>query len=128
MFKVARIRNKVCVPDAAGIRLALAAEVFRLAVKAIGKITGRIENKIGAMEEVKNDGHAVNRKKPRRLASLAVEMLIPGIERQCEEAPFLPFERLFSAFIIPNSGSAASLQNIAHVFIEMSLGIETFSR
>src|SRR5918995_1924656 len=127
-FEVTGISNEISIPNTAWMSFALATEIFRIAVETIHKVAGRIEDKVFVMKKVEGDGHAVDREKPRRLVALPIEVLVPGIERQCEKATFLPFEGLLGAFIIPNRGCAPALENIEHVFIEMPLRIETLSR
>src|SRR5919106_6179738 len=54
-LKIAGVGDKVGVPDATGIGFTLAAEIFRVAVEAIGKISRRIEDKIRIVKQIKND-------------------------------------------------------------------------
>src|SRR6187401_2178976 len=100
---------------------ALATEVFRIPIETIHKIPRRIEDKVLVMKKVEGDSHAVDREEPRRLVTLPIEVLIPGIKRQREKATLLPFEGLLRALIIPNRRGAPALENIKHVFIETPL-------
>src|ERR687892_2653361 len=127
-FKITGIRNEVRIPDTARIGLPFAAEIFGISVEAIDKITRSIENKIGAMKEVKNNRHAVDGEKSRGFVPRAVEMLVPRVERQREETSLLPLERLLGAFIIPDGRRAAPFKNVDHIFIKMSLRIEVLAR
>ncbi len=79
--KAARVGNEIGVPYTTRIGFALAAEIFRIAVKAVGEIPRRVEHKVGMMKQVENDRHAVDRKEPGGLAAGAVEVLVPGVER-----------------------------------------------
>src|SRR5688572_10927387 len=127
-FKVAGVSNKVGIPNTAWMSFALATEVFRITIETIHKVPGRIEDKVFVMKKVKRDGHAIDRKESRRLVALAVEVLVPGIKRLCEETTLLPFKSLLGALIIPNSCCAATLKDINHILIEMPLRVEALSR
>src|SRR5262249_14742481 len=98
---------------------AFPAEILRVAIEAIRKVTQRVENKIRTVKQIENDRHAVDRKKSRRLAARAVEVLIPAVERQREKAAFLPFEILLRALVVPNRRAAASPENKMQIFVEM---------
>ena len=106
----------------------LAAEVIGLAVEALHEITRGVEDEICIVEEIKDDRHAVDGEESGRFVSLAVKVLVPGIERQCEKASLLPFEGLLRSFVVPNGRRAPPLENVDHVFVEMSLRIQALSR
>ena len=127
-FEIASVGYEVGVPNSTGIRFPLAAEIFGVAVEPVSKVARRVKDKIGIMEEIENDRHAIHGEKPRRLVARAIEMLIPGIERQGEKTPLLPIKGLLRAPIIPNGCCAPAFEDINHVFIEMPLGIEGLPR
>jgi hypothetical protein len=106
----------------------LAAKIFGLAVETIREVTRRVENKIGVMKQVEDNRHAIDGKEASGLAPLAVEVLIPGVERQRKKASLMPFEGLLRSLVIPNGGRAPPFENINHIFIEMLLGIQALPR
>ena len=122
-FEIAGIGDEIRVPHPTGISFALAAEVFVLAVETIREITRCVENKVGAVKEVEYDRHAVDGEESSRLVPLAIEVLMPGVERQSEQTPVLPFKGLFRPFVVPNSRCSAAFENKNQVFIKMSLGV-----
>src|SRR5439155_23665448 len=89
-FDVASVCNKIGVPDAAGIGLSSAAEIFGLAVEPIGKVTRSVEDEIGTVEEIKDNRHAIDGEQASRFVSLAVEVPIPWVGRQCEKGSLMP--------------------------------------
>ncbi len=121
------VGNKVSFPDAAGMGFSLAAEVIGLAVKAVDEVVGYIKDEVRIVEEVKDDRHAVDGEKPGRLITLAVEVLVPDVQRQREQAPLLPFEGLLGPFVVPNCRCAPSLENINQLFVELSLRLQALS-
>src|SRR5215510_5983124 len=127
-FEIASVGDKISVPHPTRIGLALAAEVFGLAVETIREITRCVENEVGIVKEVEDDRHAVDGEKSRRLVTLTVEVLVRGVERQSEQTPVLPLKGLLRACVVPNSRRAASFENKYQVFIKMLLGVCVFAR
>src|SRR5215510_7926780 len=81
-FEIASVGDKISVPHPTRIGLALAAEVFGLAIETIREITRRVENEVGIVKQVEDDRHAVDREKSRRLVALAIKVLVRSVERQ----------------------------------------------
>src|SRR5262245_33795255 len=127
-LEIASVGDEISVPNSTRISFALAAEVFSLAVETIREITRGIENEIGIVKKIENDRHAVDGEKSRRLVPLAVEVLVPGVERQGEQTAVLPFKGLLRSLVVPNSRRTASLENKNQVFIKMSLRVCVFAR
>src|SRR5262245_45812420 len=120
-FEIASIGDEISVPDSTRIGFAFAAEVFSFAVETIREITRCVENEVGIVKEVEDDRHAVDGKKSRRLVTLAIEVLVRGVERQSEQTSVLPLKGLLRACVVPDSRRAASFKNKHQVFIEMLL-------
>src|SRR5262245_28795751 len=55
-------------------------------------------------------------------------MLMPGVQWRREKRAFLPFECALGTAFVPNRGSPAAANNINHLFKEMPLGLEVFTR
>ncbi len=100
---------------------AFAAEISFFAAEAIGKAEGIVENKIQIAKPVDHHRCICKRDESRRLISLNVEVLAPGVERRREHAALLPFEGLLSAAFRPNAGRAAPLDHIDQLFEEIAL-------
>ena len=66
--------------------------------------------------------------KAHRFASLAVEVLVPGVEWNRKERALLPFEVLLFAVVEPDAGGAAAFEDVDHFFEHLFLGIQFFSR
>ena len=115
--EIARICDKIGVPNAAWIGFAFTAEIFRIAIEAVGEIARRVENEICIVKQVKDDRHAIDGEKSRRLVAGAVKVLVPSIERQRKKTTLLPLEGLLHSFIIPDSRRASSLENKMQIFV-----------
>ncbi len=55
-------------------------------------------------------------------------MLIPGVERQSEEAALLPLEGLLGTLLIPNRRAAPASENIMQVLVQMVHRIQLLAR
>ena len=84
--------------------------------------------KVRAAKQIENQRRRGHRQQPRLLIALAVEMLIPGVERHREQAARLPLEALLGAVSLPDRGRAAAVKNVDQRLVHMSLRIETLSR
>src|SRR5215510_3556786 len=127
-FEIASIGDEISVPDSTRIGFAFAAEVFGFAVETIREITRGVENEVGIVKEVEDDRHAVDGEKSRRLVTLAIEVLVRGVERQGKQTPVLPFKGLLRSRVVPNSRGAASFKNKDQIFIKMPLRVCVFAR
>src|SRR4029077_15858690 len=107
------IGNEIRIPRAMTLDdSALAAEISLFATEAIGKCKGVVENEMHITKPVDHHRRVGKRDEPRRLISLNVEMLAPGIERWREHAALLPFEGLLTAPFSPNARRAAALDDV----------------
>src|SRR5581483_4096894 len=62
------------------------------------------------------------------LAAGAVEMLVPGVERNGEQAARGPLERLLLLPLVPYGGAATAGKDVGELFIQVPLRSELFPR
>src|SRR5688572_15282245 len=86
----------------APIELGMTAKEVRISgFKTICEAEVVLKNKIGIVEKVHHQRSIGDGEVTRRLRAAAVEVLVPGVERNGEEAAGLPFERTFLAIALP---------------------------
>src|SRR5262245_11941767 len=80
------------------------------------------------MKEVDHDRRGGYRDIAHRAIAAAVEMLMPGVQWRGEKRAFLPFECALGTAFVPSRGGPAAANNINHLFKEMPLWLEAFTR
>ena len=73
-------------------------------------------------------GMLVTDDEARRLLAGAVEVLVPGVERDGEQGAGLPFEGDALAGIVPHAGRAAPIEDQDHLLEELALRLELLAR
>ena len=104
--------------------LALVGEIVRLAGEAVLEVVARVEYELDIVIEVDDrgpvgDGHVACR--PR---ALAVEMLVPAVDRNGEQRALVPLEGDLLTRIVPNAGRAAPVQYVDHFLEQLALRLE----
>src|SRR5438132_14429452 len=56
-----------------------------------------VEHKAHVVEQVQNDRQVGHRREPRRLAARAIVVLVPGVDRDPEQAARTPLETMLTA-------------------------------
>ena len=109
-LKSRNVRDEVRIPRAVTFNdSAFAAEISFFATETIAKSKRVVKNEIQITKPINHHRRIRQGDKSRRLISLNVEMLAPGVERWGEHTAFLPFERLLRAAFGPNAGRTPSL-------------------
>ena len=117
---VSQMRPGCCVP--------CAGEKVRPPVEAVREVVGSVEDEVVVVEQAEDDRHVVDREQPRRLVALAVEVLVMHVQRDRNEAPFLPLEGLLGAVVVPDGGGAAALHHQDQLLVEVAHGVQTLPR
>ena len=93
-------------------------------VEPIGERHGAVEDEFGAAVEVEG-GRGVGRAvQPHRLFAAGVVQLVPGVERNGEDAPLLPFEGVLRLALVPDGGRTAPLQHEEYLLVHVTLDVE----
>ena len=121
--QVHRIGHKVRVEQQPPL-LPLAREVVGLAVEAFGEVVLGVEDEVHVAEGVHDDGRIRHGHIARRLRARAVEMLMPGIERNREDRPCLPLERNLPARVVPDRRRSAAVKHVDHFLEQLPLRLE----
>src|SRR5262252_1925986 len=119
-FEASHIANKIRVRESRSRHLHIAVEKILLAVIAVRERVVALENEIDVVKKVQNGrgiGHGQQSDRP---VSLAIEMLIAGVERRRKERAFAPLEGLLFASIAPDRCRAAAADDKNH-FLEQVL-------
>ena len=90
--QVDRVGHEVGVEQQAAL-LARVGEVVRLAVEAILEVVARVEDEVEVAERVDDHRRVGHGDVARGLAAGAVEVLVPGVQRDREDRARLPLER-----------------------------------
>ena len=107
----------------------LPAEVeFVGGVEPVGERHGAVEDEFGAAIEVEGGGGVGRAVQPHSLVAAGVVELVPGVEGDREDAPFLPLERLPRLALVPDGGRAAPLQHEEYLLVHVALDVECPSR
>ena len=101
--------------------LALVGEIFRLAVEALFEVVVGVEDKIEIAEGVDDDRRVGHGDVARGVPARAVEMLVPGIERNSEDRPRLPLEADALSGLVPDRGRAAAVEHVDHLLVQLPL-------
>src|SRR5262245_7121999 len=102
--------------------LPFAAEiVFFLRRKTVGKNEIVVENEIEVVKQVHHKRRAGYGKIPNGGATLPVEVLVLCVQRDREQAAWVPLEGLLLAVSLPHRSGSMAVKDINHLFIEMFL-------
>ena len=108
--------------------LRLGGEIVGLAGEAVGEIGRHVEDEIDVVIHVDDGGRVGHRDIADALLAGAVEMLMPGIERDGEDGAGLPFEGDALAGIVPHAGRAAAVEHQDHLLVQLPLRRELAAR
>ena len=107
------VGDETRVPDAFfRKRGAFPAEVAFFAPEAAGKLIRIVKDKVVVVINVKYRRRVAVADKAHRFASLAVEVLVPGVEWHRKERALLPFESLLLAVVEPDAGVVEALRDV----------------
>src|SRR4030095_14995765 len=121
-FESRNVRNEIRIPSAVAFDdSAFAAEISLFAAEAIGECEGIVENKIQITKPINHHRRICKRDESRRLISLNVKMLAPGVERRRKHTALLPFEGLLTAVFGPNTGRAAPFDHVNQLLEQIAL-------
>src|SRR5712692_2851041 len=116
-LQVARIRDEAGLPAAALVQLARATEELGLSLETIDELERVVENKLAILVMAQRGRQIRHRDVAQRLASAAVEMLVPGVEWDDKQAARSPFESLLALLVPPHAGGTAAGQDIDHLLV-----------
>src|SRR5215813_9355656 len=109
--------------------LAFAAEVvFLFRRKTVGKNEIVGENKIEIVKQVHHERRAGYGKISNGGVTLPIEVLVLRVQRDREQAAWVPLEGLLLAVSLPYRSRSMPFQNIDHLFIKMFLRFQLGSR
>ena len=118
---VRRVGDEVGLPDALLVELARAAEVVVLGVEAPLEVGVRVEHEVQVVEEAHHGRRGGDRDVAGRLLAAAVEVLVPGIERDGEEAAGVPLEGLLVVIVDPDVRRAPPRDDVAELLVHVVL-------
>src|SRR5215467_11436679 len=104
--------TKFCFNDAVVIERAFAAEITLFALETIGKRVGIVDDEVLTVKQVENKRCRGDSQQSGFAIPLAVKMLIPGVQRDREQASCLPFKTLLLPAGLPNRRSAAPVEHV----------------
>src|SRR4029077_10813415 len=105
------------------IQNSLAAEITLFTGEPVRKRVRVVQHKVFGAKQIENQRRRGDGQQPGLAISLTVEMMIPGVQRDREKAPRLPFEALLWTAALPNRGCAATVKNVDQRLEHMSLRI-----
>src|SRR3989304_8316596 len=126
-FNIDHVGDEVCFDHAVAVELAAATEVTLFAFEPVRESVRIINYEIFAMKQIENQRRSRHCEQPCRFISLAVEGLVPSVERDREQTPGLPFETLLRAVGLPHRGRAPAIKNIDQRLEYMPLRVETLA-
>src|SRR5207244_2089327 len=104
-----RVGDEVDRQHRAAVEFSLARKVsFVGRIEAVGENEFVVEDEIRIVKKVHDEGQVGDRQISCRLGAAAVEVLVPGVERNREEAAALPFEAVLFSVALPDGRGAAS--------------------
>ena len=108
--------------------LALGGEIVRLAGEAVLEVVGRVEDEMDVVIHVDDRRAIGHRDVARRRGAGAVEMPVPGVERDREHRAGLPLERDTIAGVVPHRRRSAAVEHEDHLLVELALRLERAAR
>src|SRR5207302_10235491 len=99
--------------------LALGAEIVRLAVEAVLEVVVAAEDEVEVLIEIDDRRRVRNSDIAGRLRARAVEMLMPGVERNREQGACVPLKGDALAFVVPDRRRTAAFEDQDHLLIEL---------
>src|SRR5262249_23951039 len=106
----------------------IAVEKIFLAIVAVDERIIALESEIDVVKEVQNGRRIGHGQQSHRLVSLAIEMLIAGVERRRKERALSPLEGLLPASIVPDRCRAPAADDKDHFLEQVLLRFQRFSR
>src|SRR5947209_15991014 len=104
------------------------AKEVRFTIVPIAKRIIVVEDEIQVVKEVDDDRRVCHDKKTRRRVA-AIDVLTPDIQRWSQHTAGFPVNRLFAlAARIPDDGFALAIQDVKHLFEEVSLRLGLCAR
>src|SRR5215471_966751 len=91
-------------------------------IEAVFEYIVRIIDKLGVAVELKGNGLARQRKIAAGLRATGIEVLVPGVQWNCEGAAAFPLEGAFGRTLIPDGCRAAPPGNGDNLFVKLALG------
>jgi hypothetical protein len=122
-FDSSGIGDKIRFNHPVTIQNSLAAEITLFTGEPVRKRVRVVQHKVFGAKQIENQRRRGDGQQPGLAISLTVEMLIPGVQRDREKAPCLPFEALLWTAALPNRGCAATVKNVDQRLEHMSLRI-----
>src|SRR5258706_4508918 len=86
-----------------------------------------VNQEFNFLREIASGRPLGTRHKSRCILARAVEMLVPGIERNGKQRARLPFESNALAGVVPDRGRTAAFEYIDHFLKQLSLRRQTFA-
>src|SRR6266545_1217079 len=118
---IANVRHKVDFQLAAP-KFSFAAEILLFfGREAVGESEIIAKDEIQTMKQVHHEWRVGYGKIPGRGVALAVEVLVVGVERDCEKTSRAPFEGVLLAVSLPDRSRSMSVENVDHLLVEMLL-------
>jgi hypothetical protein len=119
------VRHQVDRHPRSAIELGLAAEIVPIiGIKAVGETKVVLKNKVRVVEKIHHERSVGHGEVASGLRAAAIEVLVPGIERNGEEASGLPFERMLPSLALPYGRRPSAAGDINHFLVEMPLRFE----
>jgi hypothetical protein len=97
-------------------------------VESVLEDRARIEHEIGAVEQIEDGWHVGRRIETNRLGPARVVVLVPGVQRDGENAVLVPLKGLLGPTLLPDRRGASALGNIEDLLIHVLFGIEGAAR
>ena len=123
----ARVGNEPGLPDTLLEQLALSVEVALLAAEAVGELERAVEDEIEVVVLAQRrrqvgDGDVADRLRA------AVEVLVPRVQRNREQAALRPLERLLVLLVIPDARRAAPEEHVDDLLVHVMLRLRRAAR
>src|SRR5258706_7576922 len=126
-LQIFHVGDEVGLPGSAGKPGSRVAEIIFLGIKAVAKNVRAVENEIAVMDQIHHARRAGDGEKTRRLVAVAIEELMPGVQRRREQRTFLPFESSFRLAFIPDRRRATAADDVDQLFVHMFFRFERFA-
>ena len=103
-------------------------EVVRLAVEAVIEVVPRVEHEVEVTEGVDDDRRIGHGDEACGVLAGAVEVLVPGVQRNRKERARLPFEGDLLPGVVPHGRGPASVEHVDHLLEQLTLRSELLAR
>src|SRR5439155_12352154 len=123
-FEALHVADEIGIRKSLGRNFCVAAEKVFLAGIPVGERIITFEDEVDVVKEIKNSRRIGHGQEPHRFVSLAIEVLIPGIERRRKKRPLAPLEGLLFTSVAPNRRRAPAVNDKNHFLEHVLLWFE----